>query len=32
MGIQPEPFELKVMKLALRGEVAWVREMRNQLP
>lgn len=32
MELLPEPFELKVMKLALRGDAAWIVEMRKQLP
>uniref|UniRef100_UPI0039F1346F hypothetical protein n=1 Tax=Bordetella sputigena TaxID=1416810 RepID=UPI0039F1346F len=28
----PEPFELKVMKLALRGDADWIIGMREQLP
>lgn len=32
MGLLPEPFELKVMKLALRGDAAWIMGMRDQLP
>lgn len=32
MELLPEPFELKVMGLALRGNSAWVMGMRSQLP
>lgn len=28
----PDPFELKVMKLALRGDADWLAGMRAQLP
>lgn len=27
-----DPFEIKVMKLALRGEAPWIVGMRNQIP
>ncbi len=32
MKILPEPFELKVMKLALRYDTDWINGMRAQLP
>ena len=32
MKISPDPFELKVIKLALRGDADWIVGMRFQLP
>jgi len=32
MKSTPNPFELKVMKLALRGDADWITGLRSQLP